>query len=344
MTAEPKESRISGGSTRARRETLQITRDDLAWAEEQGLVARGKTSQLWDGLSSRHEGETKFNLLNIVWYGGSALVILALMWILSLVAKTPEALTAMSLAYMAGFAGIGWFISRDVRTRVPGGLLVTLAVCMTPVVGLGIMESANLSMMNTSQQLILELATIFVGVLALQFVRFPFITAPIYASLWVMAMTLTDSFFLDGLGWMSNKHMLVTMTFGGMVLGLSYAVDRRTREDYSFWGYFFGLLMVWGAWTFMDRGGEIGNFVYFLGNIAFMVVSAFLRRKVFLVFGSLGAIWYLGYLAYDLFADSALFPVALLAIGVGVIYAGIMYRKHGHRLEHAIHSLVNKQG
>lgn len=342
MTADPNETGSSGRSTRARRETLQITRADLAWAEGEGLVARGKASQLWEGLSARHEGETKFNLLNIVWYGGSGLVILALMWILSLVAKTPQALTAMSFAYMAGFAGIGWFISRDIRTRVPGGLLVTLAVFMTPVVGLGIMESANLNMMSTSQQLILELATIFAGVLALQFVRFPFITAPVYASLWLMAMTLTDSFFLSGMGWMSNEHMLVTIVFGGMVLALSYAVDRRTEQDYSFWGYFFGMLMVWGAWTFMDRGGELGNFIYFLGNIGFMVASAFLRRKVFLVFGSLGAIWYLGYLAYDLFADSALFPVALLAIGVGVIYAGIMYRKHGHRLENAVQSLVKK--
>ncbi|MCA9817424.1 MAG: DUF2157 domain-containing protein [Cyanobacteriota/Melainabacteria group bacterium] len=336
------EDRSDSSSVGTKRDSLVITRQDLDWAESEGLVARGKASVLWEGLQSRHEGETKFNLLNIVWYGGSTMVILALMWILSLVAKTPQMLTVMSLAYMAGFAGIGWFLSRDIRTRVPGGLLTTLAVVMTPVVGLSLMEATNVSMMGTSQQFILELATIFAGVLALQFVRFPFITAPIYASLWFMAMTLTDSFLLGGLGWMSNQHLLVTIGFGSMVLIISYLVDRRTREDFSFWGYFFGMLMVWGAWSFMDRGGELGNFIYFLGNVAFMVASAMLRRKVFLVFGSIGAIWYLGYLAYDIFADSVMFPVALLAIGVGVIYSGIMYRKHGHKLENAIHSLVKK--
>jgi hypothetical protein len=49
---------------------------------------------------------------------------------------------------------------------------------------------------------------------------------------------------------------------------------------------------------------------------------------VFVVFGALGSCGYLGYLAADVFEDSLLFPIALTAIGLGIIYIGILWQKH----------------
>jgi hypothetical protein len=37
---------------------------------------------------------------------------------------------------------------------------------------------------------------------------------------------------------------------------------------------------------------------------------------------------YLGHLAYKVFEDSMLFPFALTAIGLGVIYLGILWQRH----------------
>ncbi len=62
--------------------------------------------------------------------------------------------------------------------------------------------------------------------------RFPFLTAPIAFSLWF------------GLG------MLAATDF----------VDRRTREDYAFWGYLFGLigvLVIFGGVKFQRQQARI---------------------------------------------------------------------------------------
>ena len=45
---------------------------------------------------------------------------------------------------------------------------------------------------------------------------------------------------------------------------------------------------------------------------------------------------YIGYLAYRVFRDSLLFPLALTIIGVGVIFLGIQYQRHRLALERAI--------
>ena len=320
---------------------LSISRADLDWAKGEGLIRDDQVDRLWQALSARQAGNQRFDMAHLFWYAGAGLVILAMTVFMGLIATSAGALLATALVYMAGFAGSGYFLSNHRGLRTPGGLLSTLAVVTTPVAVLAAMQLTGNVSMSLGNQLFVEIATIVAGLVALQVVRFPFITAPIYAALWLMSLTLMDSSLINS-GWGSNQPLYVTMVFGAAICALSFVIDRRTAEDYSFWGYFFGMLMVWGAWSFMDRGGELGNFIYFLGNVAFMVASAMLRRKVFLVFGSIGAIWYLGYLAYDIFADSVMFPVALLAIGVGVIYSGIMYRKHGHKLENAIHSLVKK--
>ena len=51
-------------------------------------------------------------------------------------------------------------------------------------------------------------------------------------------------------------------------------------------------------------------------------------RRVFVVFGALGSCGYLGHLASDVFKDSWLFPAALTAIGLGIIYLGVIWQKH----------------
>jgi hypothetical protein len=65
-----------------------------------------------------------------------------------------------------------------------------------------------------------------------------------------------------------------------------------------------------------------------------------LDRRVFMVFGALGVFWYLGHLAYVVFKDSLLFPFALSALSLAVIWLGIQYQRHQASIEAAIFSLV----
>jgi len=72
--------------------------------------------------------------------------------------------------------------------------------------------------------------------------------------------------------------------------------------------------------------------MYCLINIALMGMAVLLRRPVFMVFGALGVAAYLGYLSYEVFAQSLLFPVVLTMIGLGVIWLGLVYQKRRENL------------
>ena len=61
-------------------------------------------------------------------------------------------------------------------------------------------------------------------------------------------------------------------------------------------------------------------------------------RRVFAVFSALGSAGYLGDLAHSVFSDSLLFPFALSAIGLGIIYLGIRWQPHEHAIRSPLRS------
>ena len=50
---------------------------------------------------------------------------------------------------------------------------------------------------------------------------------------------------------------------------------------------------------------------YLFVNILLILVSIFLGRRVFIVFGGIGTFTYLAFIAYEFFEDSLLFPFVL---------------------------------
>ena len=78
----------------------------------------------------------------------------------------------------------------------------------------------------------------------------------------------------------------------------------------------------------MNSGDELERFVYFLINLFLVLLSVLLRRRVFVIFGGLGIITYLGHLSYRVFQDSLLFPIAISVVGFLIILGGIQYQKY----------------
>jgi hypothetical protein len=68
--------------------------------------------------------------------------------------------------------------------------------------------------------------------------------------------------------------------------------------------------------------------VYCAINVVMIGIGAALSRRVFAVFGGLGVAFYLGHLSHTLFRDSLLFPVALTAIGLSIVAAGVYWQRH----------------
>ena len=332
---------------------MEISKQDVEWARAQGLISAAQVEPLWAALEGRARGRARFDFPHVTYYFGALVVMSAMGWFVNRAWERfgGAGLLLIAVVYALCFSLAGHRLWVRQRLRVPGGLLFTLAVWMTP---LGIYGFERMTGMWPQHDpgayrnyyewvkggwFFMEVGTILAGLGALRFVRFPFLTFPVAFALWFMSMDLTPLIYgKSDFTW--NQRLWVSLWFGLAFLAVSFLVDRRTRDDYAFWGYLFGTLAFWGGLSLMESQSEVGKLLYCLINIVLMLISVLLDRRVFIVFGALGVFGYLGHLAYTVFKDSLLFPFALSALGLAIIWLGIYYQRHRARIEGAIVALL----
>jgi hypothetical protein len=240
------------------------------------------------------------------------------------------------IVYMMIAGGLGWWL-RGKGYLIGGGLLITVAVCLVPLLTytiediLGLWPSANPGPYKNyypwinGSWIVMELATIAAAALALRFVRFGFLTAPIAFSFWFLSMDLAALITRNAsLSWETRQWISVIVGLFTLLVG--YGLERYMHkpgeprsEDFAFWCYLFGMLAFWGGLTSMNSGSEIMQALYALLNVGLIWLAVKLRRSTFLVFGALGVHLYLGHLAYQVFEDSFFFPFVLALLGLSLI-------------------------
>jgi hypothetical protein len=328
---------------------MRVSRKDIGWAVSEGMISESQAEDLWRALGERNADRPRFDLPHLAYYLGALVVISAMTWFMTLGWERfgGWGILAISLSYALAFAVAGGLLWRDKGLKVPGGLLITAAVCMTPlaVYGFETITGAWLQGMPGEYGdfydyieggwFPMEVATVAAGLVALRFFRFPFLTAPIAFALWFMSMDLTPLIYGEHY-YEAQGYQVVSLVFGLAVLVGAYVVDRRTEEDYAFWGYLFGMFAFWGGLTLFEGGSELDWFLYGLINSGLILLSVLLQRRVFVVFGALGVFGYVGHLAWEIFEDSLLFPFALSAAGLVIIALGILYAKKRDKIEGAM--------
>lgn len=337
---------------------MQIRRDDLDDAARQGILSPDQADALWTHLRKRCGADdasrrsTGLDAAQVAYYAGALIVMGAMGWFATEALEQSGAwLLPIGLVYAAIFGGAGHWLMRRKGLRLPGGLLFTVAVGMTPLAVYGFQHAVGLwpppdapSQYWTFYDAIggpwvpAKAATLLASALVLWWVRFPMLVALLAASGWLLALDLVPLLLgPDAAGW-RQLNQSISVGFGLVTLVASVLVEHRTDDAYAFWGYLFGLLAFWGGLTAMDAGSEWTRFGYFVINVGLIGVSILLQRRVFLVFGALGAYGYLGYLSYELFADSLWFTFALTALGASLIAGGVLYQRHRERIERAARS------
>ncbi|MEZ7195911.1 DUF2157 domain-containing protein [Pseudodesulfovibrio karagichevae] len=324
---------------------MKFTQKDLDGAVRAGVIARETRDALVAFLEDGREGAPAFTMANVLYYLGGLIVIGAMtIFVTDAWGRLGGwGHLLIGAGYGLGFLFMGNWLWKGRGQRVPGGILVTAAVCMTPLVVYGMQEMSGWwawdepGMYEDFYRWIkggwffMEVGTVVAGLLALRRFRFPFVTLPIAFCLWFMSMDLTAVLYGPDFSW--DQRKIVSLCFGLAMLVTGYLVDRRTRQDFAFWVYLFGMLAFWGGLTSLDSDSETGKFVYCCVNLLLMVVSVILQRRVFIVFGALGVSIYLGHLAADVFDDTLSFSFALSGLGLLVILAGLQYHKHREAIE-----------
>ncbi|MGR6656791.1 DUF2157 domain-containing protein [Pseudomonas mosselii] len=317
---------------------------DLARAVSAGVLQPGQDQALLAFLRQQPESRASFQLAHVAFYFGALLIMGAMGWLLTeaWMRIGDGALLAIALLYIAGITLFALSLQRR-NQPVAAGVLAAVAVSIVPLAVFAIERLAGWWPLDDAQGdyhqyytyvqggwLAMEAATVLAGLLMLRLIPFPFIVMPIAVALWFMSMDLSEWFHGDLFSW--EQRRTVSLWFGLGLLLVFLVIDGRTRRDYAFWGYLAGLAAFWGGLTLMDSGSEWGKALYCLINLGLMGLAVLLRRPVFMVFGAMGVAAYLGYLSYEVFADSLLFPVILTLIGLGVIGLGVLYQRRREAL------------
>jgi hypothetical protein len=337
-----------------------LTPVDIYRASDEGVLLRADAERLvqWgyeqhfnrsllsEPLELAPEQRKGFNLVTVAYYFGALLMISACAWFLGdkwNILGSPGVFATV-LVYMMLAAGLGLWLRRKSYV-VGGGLLITVAVCLVPLLVYAIEDMVGLwpgehpgSYKNyypwiNGSWIVMELATIVAAAVALRFVRFGFLTAPLAFSLWFLSMDLAALIARDAnLSWKTREWISVIVGLCTLLVG--YGLDKQLRkpgiprsEDFAFWAYLFGMFAFWGGLTAMDSGSEIMRALYALLNIGFVLLAIKLRRITFLVFGVIGVHLYLGHLAYEVFKTSFFFPFALALLGLSLILVTVWMQR-----------------
>jgi hypothetical protein len=326
---------------------VQITKAELDAAAQAGAMSVHDVESLWYYLADKElaqaaepekVGSSKFDLGKLAWYSGATLVLIAMAWLVERVgtAYGELAVCFMVVAYAIGFSFLGYKLRFADGLKTPGGILYALAVLMVPPAYMSLVVATGFgdSLSDSGLALSVELLTLAVALPTIYFVRSSVLSAVIYFILWSSSMTIAEIFAHPAYGSLgglfSNYYLTVSMVVGLGIIISAVVVDLKfgRTEDYSYWGYLFGVAAFWVSLSLFDSGSEFGKFLYFLINQGLMVASILLRRTVFLWAGAVGSIWYIGYVLYSFFSGSILFPIVLIILGLAVIICGIKYRRH----------------
>lgn len=332
---------------------MNITKPMMEKAVAAKILTNDQADKLIAFLNDLPEQSPRFTMTNVLYYIGGLLAIGAMSLFMNLGWDLYGGwgIVFLTLCY----AVIGLYLTQLFDKKgyvIPAGICATFVICLTPLAIYGFQKGMGWWPDDTAFRqynyfikwhwIFMELGTLATGLILTWIYRYPFMVMPIAVTLWYMSMDLTA--MLTGGEYSFELSAMVSMYFGLITLLIAFWVDIRSSQsaDYAYWLYIFGMMAFWGGLTSQHSDSEFSKFIYLLINFGLIMLGIILNRKVFVVFGAIGASLYVGHLAYTVFKDSFLFPFVLTFIGIIIIYLGILWQKNEARITSSLRSILPK--
>ncbi len=279
---------------------------------------------------------------SVTSYFGATLILLAMGSLFALVSSTSGAIGSMllSIIYFSVFFFGAERFGKSPNLRVPSGLLYVLATSMTPF----LISSLQLLFWKGADNylsvgLASALATLVVGNVLTARARISFVCLPALlagGSATYFAMALLS----EHNTWSSTYESWGMVGNGLFAILMSLIIDRRSNEDYSFWGYGVGAISFWVGLTMVVGGDGWG--LYALVGLVSMFVSLLLSRNVFAFTGGFAVLAYLTHISYTYFSNSIGFFFSMGVVGLLTMLLGVWYVRNAEQVQKVALKLVPK--
>ena len=318
---------------------MNVTKQNLKDAVSANILSSKQSEQLIAFLNQQTNTTAKFDFTHVLYYLGGLIAIGAMSLFMNLGWESFGGIGIVFICLL--YAAIGLKLTHVFSTKalfIPASLCAAFVVALTPLAIYGLQQALGVWPDDSTYQeyyryiewhwLYMELGTLAVGVVVAWKYKYPFLIMPIAVTLWYLTMDV--SVMLSGGDYSWELRKLVSMYTGLLMVGLAFWVDIRAtnKADYSFWIYLFGVISFWGGLSLQSSDNELDKFFYFLINLIMIFIGVLIVRRVFVVFGAIGCSGYVGYLAFNVFKESWLFPIVLSLLGLFVIYLGVQWQKN----------------
>jgi hypothetical protein len=259
------------------------------------------------------------------------------------------------------FAFTAWYLTTKRKKRTAGGIAALIAVFMVPFAACGIEQlfgvwPDNLEMFQGynfwlyGSWLMIELSTVGVGFIVLAFVRFSFVIIPVLLALWHFTMDIS-AVITQQPHTNFESARIGSVVYGILLLCVSIYLDRRTKEDFSFWGYLFGLTALFVGLSSIEISSLSYIIIFISISLFSLIIAPFLERRIFLFFGAAALFASISYFLNGLFEDTVVLffcIVALASVFISIIMLYVrneylMYKGYEKKLPAFIRKLKPHQ-
>lgn len=325
---------------------MKILKTDLDKAVDEKIISSEQSDLLWNYFHNLKKDKPVFNGLNVLYYLGGLLILISMFIFMGTIWDSGFFISLIATIMAIGCYKVGGNLYDNKNLKIPGGLLIASSIGFVPVFIYGFLKGVGYwpldhnykeyhNIINTCW-IYLEIGTILVGIFVLRKYPITIITLPMSISVWYLSMDLIPLF--------SGNYQNTLKIFIGLIIIIgAYIVDMKfSKTDFSFWIYIVGASVLTLGVYLIDITGDINYFMHFIFSLFLMMTSVFLKRKVFLIFGSIGVFRFVFHLGLIFVSNSIGFAFSLVAVGGLIIFLGIKYQKYQKIIESFIPSTLER--
>lgn len=325
---------------------MNVNRSLLKSAVQKGIITSQQQDDLWQFFQQEMADVPSFHPTHLLYYFGGLVAIAAMSLFITIGWERFGGFGIASIAIAYMFIGI--LLTNYLAKRkliIPSGITAAFVVVLTPLVIYGIQTGLGWWPLDYKYHdyhtiiqglwIMMEVGTLMVGTIVFYFYKRPFLLLPIAITLWYMSMDIAPLLFFNTPRenfldyWELRQWVSIGVGLIMILFAVFIDIRSKSKQDYAFHLYLFGLLAFWVALTAMNFNSELSKFLYCCINLGLIFFGMMLSRRTFVVFGGIGILLYLGHLSYVVFKDSILFPFILSFLGFATVYLGILGAKQG---------------
>ncbi len=254
--------------------------------------------------------------------------------------------------YIAMFLVVAQRLRRE-GFETAGGFAVLLAVAMVPIAVIALNELTQWiateipSRCHSSRidqvfdfslwdcrglELVVELATLAAALMAIRTVKFSLLAVPIAIIALRFVFHAAAAVFAGELGSVASGWVWVICA--SLMTAAAYHTDRTQPEehDYALWLHVIAVIAAVTASVMILNANDGYRHLLPAGAALAFVFSLRTRRAPWTLLGMGWFVWYLGWLAADVFRNTPVFPIVLAALGLAVIIATVWVQRNAAML------------